>query len=158
MKNRFSVRKHLFLLSMLLLIVAILVMAFVLRSIELSQVQYYSYEDVTSWPPAHLAPGEKVPIIWQPSPDNTPPNMRSATITLTMLLVSDTNFKISACGAYPGAIILDTLQGDATSGRTYQRSVEIPAHLRAGTYELVRQITKRGIPGCLAKRIVISLF
>jgi len=155
-KKLFRGRALLFLLCALALIVSVLVTALVLRNDE-PQQQRYSYEEVSSWPPAHLAPGEKVPIIWQASPLRATTGQDGpSSITLMVLLMSEGEFEKGVCGAYQGAIRLDKILADETSGQDYHHVIQIPNHQRTGVYELVRQITKGQVSSCLAKRLVIS--
>ena len=121
------------------------------------QQHYYTYEVVALGSPnTSLAPGKKVPIIWQPYLDKTP-RLTRGPITLTVWLVHQRTFQKESCGASPGSIPLDTLQVDNTSGRVYQRLVEIPAQVEPGTYELAAQVTHEGrISSCQWRSLVIS--
>jgi hypothetical protein len=154
-------KRMMFYLSLLLLLALIsAIVTIVLQGHK--QPHLYTYQDSSSALPEQIKAGGYFLIRWRSYPDasRAPLAPQSAMITLTTMLIKETDFTHELCGAYRKPIILDVvrttnrLSNDVTHN-WYLRTLQIPIHQQAGVYELVRQVSQGSVSSCVGNRLVI---
>lgn len=150
----FKKRRFVLLLVVLFVFVVSLAACIVHTEPQPQQITY-DYFDVSSHP-SQMHLGENATVLWMPSRDLT--QVGKEAIIFSVLLVTPQRFRQELCGAFTSSYLLDQVGGDNVSGRSYLRPFQIPQHLKAGQYELVRQITRiqSRVSACAGLLVTIS--